>query len=105
MLAQVFKIMTAAALLAFPLAVILTRLELLHFRSAFLLIAIGVVIAVVVLFLGLVISFFKAGEHVATLRVCALISLLPIAFMGMQFYQANSLPMIWIYKNPRALLC
>ena len=94
MLTQIFKTMTLMALLAFPIAVILTRYDIVHFRLAFLLIAIGVVIAVIVVFLGFVIGFVKSGPYVGTLRMCALISLVPIAFMGLQFYQATSVPSI-----------
>lgn len=97
MLAKTFKALGVIALLTFPLSIVATRLDLIHFRTAFDLIGYSVMLAVVLFLVGTIVGFLasKSYPEVAkAARLASLLSVVPLIILGNQFIKTQTLPAI-----------
>jgi uncharacterized protein (DUF1499 family) len=90
------KPLAILALLGFPIAVVLYRLNLLAFPNSFNLIKYSLILAIVVFFLSMVASFImrKNKDKAHTARMAALIAILPIIGIGSQIFVGSNVPYI-----------
>ncbi len=97
MLATLFRVLGAVALFTFPLSILATRLEIIHFRTAFDLIGYSAMLAVAVFLVGTIVGFVwrkSAPELARAGRFASMLCILPILILGNQMLQIRSLPPI-----------
>ena len=97
MFATVLKSLAVLAVVTFPLSILATRLELIHFRTAFDFITWSVVLAIVIFVLGTIIGFTKsatAPDLARAGRMASMLSLIPIFILGNQMIKVRTLPSI-----------
>lgn len=93
---KLLKLFAVLAVLGFPIAVVGFRLGLFPFDSSFKILGGTVVLAAVIFFLGMLMSFIKRQDAglAKSARTAAMIALLPLIGLGSQMFTAKSVPAI-----------
>ena len=97
MLANTIKALGAIALLTFPFSILATRLDLIHFRTAFDLIGNSVMLAVAIFLVGTIVGFLASKSYpelAKAARFASLLSVVPLIVLGNQFIKTQTLPAI-----------
>ncbi len=86
-----------ASVFAFPLAVVLTRLGVLPFRTSFMLLQVGLVVGVIVFVVGIIYFLLQRKSNNSGAKaalVGAVIAIIPVLPLMLQAKKAKSLPFI-----------